>query len=524
MTLVSPRSDDLTWLRPSTATMTLKRAIDICGALGGLALLSPVFAVVAIGIKLDSRGPVLFRQERVGRGGRSFRIFKFRSMTVGAARTGTSLTVREDKRITRFGAFLRRTKLDELPQLFNVLVGDMSLVGPRPEVPEFINYYTPRQRTIMLAAKPGMTDYAAIAFRNESELLDSSRDPIEFYRRQIMPIKYAYYERYNSEIGILNDLRIILATAILLALGRLPRWLGLEDELRSLPWLSRSDSEDQRMNLSETSAAGQPVMPADRSAKGIARIGRQLIDSQVALSRAFDRLLPQSMRVDGSKDFKQRIVPSRFRDGLVIYDIGGGARPCVDMETKRRLGLTLIGLDIETEEFAKAPLRLYDKTIVADITSYQDADVADLVVCKSTLEHVSDTGAALAAMARLLRPGGTLLVFVPSRNALYARLNLVLPERVKRRLLSIFMPGKADHLGFPAKYDHCTPRDFRRVIAGQGLKIEELRPYYISSYFSYFFPVYVLWRVWILAYRAVAREQGAETFVLIAHKPDRRAQ
>jgi 2-polyprenyl-6-hydroxyphenyl methylase/3-demethylubiquinone-9 3-methyltransferase len=276
------------------------------------------------------------------------------------------------------------------------------------------------------------------------------------------------------------------------------------------------------MNLGETNAARLPTMPTIVRATGLARIGRQLVASQVALSRAFDRLLPQSFRVDGSKDFKQRIVPSHLRPGLVIYDIGGGGRPCVDMETKRRLGLTLIGLDIDADEFTKALPGLYDHTIVADVTSYQQEEVADLVVCKSTLEHVSDTGAALAAMARLLRPGGTLLVFAPSRNALYARLNVLLPEHLKRRLLSAFLPGQADHLGFPAKYDHCTPRHFCRSIAGQGLEIKELRPYYISSYFSIIFPVYVIWRAWILAYRAVAREQAAETFALIARKPERR--
>jgi SAM-dependent methyltransferase len=276
------------------------------------------------------------------------------------------------------------------------------------------------------------------------------------------------------------------------------------------------------MNLGETNTARLPAIPASVAAKGIARIGRQFVASQVALSRAFDRLLPQSFRIDGSKDFKQRIVPSYLRSGLVVYDIGGGGRPCVDMETKRRLGLRLIGLDIDAEEFAKAPPGLYDHTIVADVTSYQVGNVADLVVCKSTLEHVSDTGAALAAMARLLRPGGTLLVFAPSRNALYARLNVLLPERLKRRLLSTFMPGHADHLGFPAKYDRCTPHHFCSSIAGQGLEIKELRPYYISSYFSILFPVYVLWRAWILAYRAVAREQAAETFALIACKPERR--
>jgi 2-polyprenyl-3-methyl-5-hydroxy-6-metoxy-1,4-benzoquinol methylase len=275
------------------------------------------------------------------------------------------------------------------------------------------------------------------------------------------------------------------------------------------------------MNIGETNTARLPTMPTIVRTRGLARIGRQLVASQVALSRAFDRLLPRSFRVDGSKDFKQRIVPSHLRPGLVIYDIGGGGRPCVDMETKRRLGLTLIGLDIDEDEFTKALPGLYDHTIVADVTSYQQGEVADLVVCKSTLEHVSDTGAALAAMARLLRPGGTLLVFAPSRNALYARLNVLLPEHLKRRLLSAFLPGQADHLGFPAKYDHCTPRHFCRSIAGQGLEIKELRPYYISSYFSILFPVYVVWRAWILAYRAVAREQAAETFALIARKPER---
>jgi ubiquinone/menaquinone biosynthesis C-methylase UbiE len=273
------------------------------------------------------------------------------------------------------------------------------------------------------------------------------------------------------------------------------------------------------MNTSNADTARVDAMSGGALRKGISRIARWLITSQVALSRAFDQLLPLSFRIDGSKDFKKRIVPSYLHPGLVIYDIGGGARPCVDLETKRRLGLKVTGVDIEDEQLAKAPRGLYDRTIVTDITTYQEQNAADLVVCKSTLEHVHDTEAALGTMARLLNPGGTLLVFVPSRNALYARLNVLLPQPVKMRLLQAFMPDRADHLGFPAMYNRCTPRDFCRFAVGHGLQLKELRPYYISSYFSVVFPVYVLWRVWILAYRAVAREHAAESFVLIASKP-----
>jgi lipopolysaccharide/colanic/teichoic acid biosynthesis glycosyltransferase len=213
---------------PSHGTMAMKRALDIAGAAFGLLLLIPVFVVVGIIIRLDGPGPILFRQDRVGLRGRPFRIFKFRSMVVGAARAGTALTVRADTRITRAGMFLRRSKLDELPQLINVLIGDMSIVGPRPEVPEFMKFYTPSQRAIILSMRPGITDYAAILFRDESSMLDGQRDPIEVYRREIMPTKFSYYERYSREISVPNDLRIILATILLLVMGHVPHWLGIE--------------------------------------------------------------------------------------------------------------------------------------------------------------------------------------------------------------------------------------------------------------------------------------------------------
>jgi lipopolysaccharide/colanic/teichoic acid biosynthesis glycosyltransferase len=237
-----PDADPLASAQPLYRTMVLKRLLDITGSVLGLIILMPVMTVVGIIIKLDSPGPVFFRQERVGLGGRTFRILKFRSMVVGAARTGTALTVCADSRITRAGIYLRRSKLDELPQLVNVLTGDMSIVGPRPEVPDFMKFYSPDQRTISLSMRPGLTDYAAIQFRDESSLLDQKRDPVEVYRREIMPAKFACYERYSREIGVANDLRIVFATILLLLTGRIPMWLGIEDRLRALPSFSRLDA------------------------------------------------------------------------------------------------------------------------------------------------------------------------------------------------------------------------------------------------------------------------------------------
>jgi lipopolysaccharide/colanic/teichoic acid biosynthesis glycosyltransferase len=224
-------------MRPRPATRVVKRCLDVVGAIVGLVLLSPVFLIVAIAIKLDTAGPVIFRQQRVGQDGRFFTILKFRSMTVDAPRRGSALTVRADKRITRVGRLLRKSKLDELPQLANVLVGDMSLVGPRPEVPEFMRFYSPEQRETIVSMRPGLTDYAAILFRDESALLDQSADPIDIYRRLIMPIKFSHYERYSRETGVLTDLRIILATAFLLTIGRAPSWIRIERELLAPPVL-----------------------------------------------------------------------------------------------------------------------------------------------------------------------------------------------------------------------------------------------------------------------------------------------
>lgn len=218
----------LSGTRLSATTHTFKRALDVTGSALGLVLLWPLFVVVAIAIRLESAGPAFFRQTRVGHNGRPFRIYKFRSMRAAMAANGTALTVRSDRRVTGIGAFLRRTKIDELPQLINVFRGDMSLVGPRPEVPEFMEFYSRDQRAILLSMRPGMTDYAAILFRDESSLLSETDDPVDVYRYQIMPLKFIHYERYSQNISVVNDLRIILATVLTLVWRRVPQWLCRE--------------------------------------------------------------------------------------------------------------------------------------------------------------------------------------------------------------------------------------------------------------------------------------------------------
>ena len=197
----------------------LKRLFDIVFAALALLLLCPLLLAVTLWVRLDSPGPVLFRQRRVGRGGRPFDIFKFRTMAAGAEALGPQITVGADTRITRAGAWLRRTKLDELPQFYNVLRGDMSVVGPRPEVPRYVALYPPDVRTTILTMRPGITDLASIAFRDESALLARSADPNRTYVEQILPAKLDYALQYMRSHTLWLDLRIIGWT-VLAVLGR----------------------------------------------------------------------------------------------------------------------------------------------------------------------------------------------------------------------------------------------------------------------------------------------------------------
>jgi len=200
--------------------MAAKRMFDIATASVGLVILSPVFLVIAVQIKRDDHGPVFFRQRRVGRHGRAFNILKFRTMVVDAEKLGLQITSRSDQRITRIGKTLRRTKLDELPQLINVVTGDMSIVGARPEVPHYVELWPESERVVILALRPGITDPATIEFRDEETILAQSPDPEKAYVSEILPRKVALYLRYARGHSFLGDLGIIIQTLRLLSRSR----------------------------------------------------------------------------------------------------------------------------------------------------------------------------------------------------------------------------------------------------------------------------------------------------------------
>jgi lipopolysaccharide/colanic/teichoic acid biosynthesis glycosyltransferase len=188
-----------------------KRLIDASLSFVAIVLLCPLFAIVGMMIKWTSPGPILYWQDRVGRGGRIFKIAKFRSMVVGADKNGLGITVSGDARVTRFGAFLRKSKIDEFPQLWNVLKGEMSLVGPRPELPQYVSAYTPEQR-LVLQVRPGITDPASIRYRHEEAVLAMNPNPDKFYRHVILPDKLAINIQYIRDISMYSDIKCVIQT------------------------------------------------------------------------------------------------------------------------------------------------------------------------------------------------------------------------------------------------------------------------------------------------------------------------
>lgn len=189
----------------------MKRLFDISASFIGLLLLSPILIALAIWIKLDSRGPVFFKQIRVGKGGKDFKILKFRSMYLDSEKSGQITVGDRDPRVTKSGYYIRKYKFDEIPQLFNVLKGEMSIVGPRPEVRRYVNLYTKDQMQI-LSVRPGITDPASIKYRNENEILEKVEDPEDYYTKVIMQDKIRYNLEYIENKSFHYDIKLIIRT------------------------------------------------------------------------------------------------------------------------------------------------------------------------------------------------------------------------------------------------------------------------------------------------------------------------
>ncbi|MEW6255295.1 MAG: methyltransferase domain-containing protein [Pseudomonadota bacterium] len=239
------------------------------------------------------------------------------------------------------------------------------------------------------------------------------------------------------------------------------------------------------------------------------------------LSATLDRVLPDRFRQDGNSTFLRDVLPQAVRPNDRVYDLGGGSRPFLSVERKSELGVQVVGLDIDAAELAAAPAGAYDQTIAHDLCTYEGAGDADVIICQATLEHVSDTAGAMRAMASTVRPGGRIFIFAPCRNAMFARLNRLLPEGVKRRILFLLFPQKGEgHDGFKAYYDRCTPSQIEALAHANGLLVEERRLFWTSSYFSVLVPAFVAWRLMQLLAYFVVKDDAAETFIYVLRKPE----
>ncbi len=197
--------------------LAAKRALDIAAAAAGLVAVAPLLGVIALVVRKTSPGPALFRQTRVGRDGEPFEMLKFRTMRVATpGETGPQVTAGGDSRITRVGRVLRKTKLDELPELVNVLRGDMSLVGPRPEVPKYVAHYSAEEKATVHSVRPGLTDPATVRFRSEEEILARAEDPERAYIDDVLPTKIRMYTDYLDTASFLGDLRILAGTLVVI--------------------------------------------------------------------------------------------------------------------------------------------------------------------------------------------------------------------------------------------------------------------------------------------------------------------
>jgi 2-polyprenyl-3-methyl-5-hydroxy-6-metoxy-1,4-benzoquinol methylase len=249
------------------------------------------------------------------------------------------------------------------------------------------------------------------------------------------------------------------------------------------------------------------------------RMLRAFINWNRKLSKKFDAVfVPRSWLVDGLKDYVHNVVPPLVQPTSNICDVGGGKRPFVGLEIPKQKGQYILGIDIDETELKLAPDGIYDQIVVSDISAKRlpvKANIATLVICEAVLEHVQNNTQAIRNMAKLTKKGGEIVLFIPSRNALFAVINRHLPQKIKRKLLFSIFPESEHAQGFPAYYNYCTPKAMRKLLEQNGIEITQLRSYYFSTYFSFFLPAHILWRLYQFISFLVIRENAAESFSIV---------
>lgn len=248
---------------------------------------------------------------------------------------------------------------------------------------------------------------------------------------------------------------------------------------------------------------------------------RALVEVNYRLSAKVHYLLGSRYTTDGNADFRREVPWRHLVDGGTVYDIGGGKQPFFSAEAKAEHRLRVVGVDISKEELSRAEPGLYDEIRAVDVMELRGDGDGQLVVCQALLEHVRDVERAVAAIRTCLEPGGHVCIFVPCRNAIYARLNRLLPEKLKRRILFAVYPHTAHAQGFPSYYDRCTPGELDRLFFTAGFERVEERLYYSSKYFFFFFPAYLLWQAWILLASRIAPRRLCVTMSLVYRLPTR---
>lgn len=236
------------------------------------------------------------------------------------------------------------------------------------------------------------------------------------------------------------------------------------------------------------------------------------------LSKAFDIIMPKSMCIYGTTDFHVRLLPKYLQDNWKVYDIGGGKRPFINKEEKQTRNITLVGVDIDEKELRAAPADTYDETLTADITSYRGKKDGNMVMSRSTLEHVKDTPASIEGMASFLKKDGIILAFCPCKNAAFAKLNLLVPEAPKNALLHALYGEQAKVMGFKAYYDNCTPSAIEKIAKDNNLEVVEKTVYWMSNYFMVFTPLHIVWRLYQLVVKTLGLKDLCEGQAFVLRK------